>query len=419
MSSATGDPRRWPALLRWAAPTAEAERALRQEISAWLADRDWDEVSALPGGWWNDHRGGDVRGAIVAATTAEAIRDLAREPRRPAGREPRPVALTFPGQGSQFPQMAFGLRRHQPAFAAAVAEVAGLLGRLGTDVLADWRADEPAVPLEDVSRAQPLLFTIDYAMGRLLLAAGVRPAVLLGHSAGESVAAVMAEVFRLSDATALLADRVARIGATPPGGMLAVAASPEQAAPYLGDGVVIGAVNGPGQTMLAGPMDALTRVRLKMDGDGLTSRLAHARQGFHSPLIAGACAGSEALLREMPLCPPRRPMMSGYTAGPVTSGDATDPAFWLMQPAEPVFFGAALDALLRTDYLVVEAGPGQGLTALARRHPAVASGRSDAVPTMPARAADPAQEHRFLLGALARIWAEGHDIDLDAVRLRP
>ncbi|WP_199833632.1 acyltransferase domain-containing protein [Streptomyces sp. NRRL B-3648] len=81
---------------------------------------------------------------------------------------------------------------------------------------------------------------------------GVRPAALLGHSVGEAVAAVVAGVMSLPDAVRLPVTRTEAATRTPPGGMPAVAASPDTPAPLLPEGVVVGAVNGPRQTLPAG-----------------------------------------------------------------------------------------------------------------------------------------------------------------------
>ncbi|MGW3193675.1 acyltransferase domain-containing protein [Streptomyces sp. NPDC001118] len=74
----------------------------------------------------------------------------------------------------------------------AATHVAGLPhpGRLVTDVQTDIQ--NVGVPLDDVRRAQPLIFALDVALGTLLLSWGVRPAAYLGHSAGEYAVAVLA-----------------------------------------------------------------------------------------------------------------------------------------------------------------------------------------------------------------------------------
>lgn len=318
------------------------------------------------------------------------------------------VVLLFPGQGSQHPGMAVGLYRHQPVFTAAMDEVFDALGAHGEPVRADWLADNPVVSIDHVTRSQILLFAIDYALGRLVLSWGIQPVAMLGHSVGEVAAATLAGVFRLSDAVRLLWDRVTRLAAAPPGGMLAVAATVEQLRPYLHGDVVVGAVNAPRQTIVAGPAGPLQAVAAALRDDGFILRTVPASAGYHSPCLDSVAAGSEPLFAGTAMVPPRMTVYSGYTGSVLSADQAVTPAFWARQPAAPVLFWPALDRLLAAhDAVLCEAGPAQALTTVARRHPAVASGRSMVVPLLPARPCDPLNDRRSLAAARA-LMAAGH-----------
>lgn len=300
--------------------------------------------------------------------------------------EPRPVALLLPGQGAQHTRMGVDLYHREEVFTAAVDEVLTSWGKAGDELRADWLSDRPEVPIDHVTRAQPLLFAITYALYRVLDSSGVRPSALLGHSMGEVVAAVIAGVLPLRDAATLVIDRVQRVLAAPPGGMVAVSATPEELLPFLGDGVAVGGVNAPRQTVLAGPDDALDTVLAKLAAQDITARRIPSSTAFHSPVLNEALAGSEDELRRIALKPPRIPVYSGYTAALLTSSEAVSPAFWAGQPAAPVMFWPALQRLLDDGpFVLVETGPGQGLTQIARRHPRVRAGESVVVPLMSAR----------------------------------
>src|SRR5437764_1349770 len=101
----------------------------------------------------------------------------------------RRVALLFPGQGSQHPRMAAGLYGHDDVFTSVMDEAFELLGEAGPAVRADWLAGGRPELYDDVTRAQPLLYAVNYALGRVVLDWGVEPAAMLGHSVGEMVAA--------------------------------------------------------------------------------------------------------------------------------------------------------------------------------------------------------------------------------------
>ncbi|MFC9505948.1 acyltransferase domain-containing protein [Streptomyces sp. NPDC057002] len=301
----------------------------------------------------------------------------------------RPVALLLPGQGSQHLRMAAGLLDAEPVFAEAMDEALTALTDLGghsAGLREDWLGTADTAVMDHVTRSQPLLFAVDYALGRLVLDWGVRPVALLGHSIGEVAAAVLSRVFTLRDAAALVHDRVGRLAQAPPGGMAAVAATQDEVAPFLTDGVVVGAVNALRQTVLAGLDDPLREVTAALADAGFVLQRVPASTAFHSPSLAPAMRGAGERIAALPVGETRIPVMSGYTARFLTPAETKDPAFWSRHPVAPVLFWPALDALLAEgDLVLVEAGPGQGLSQLARRHPAVRSGRSSVVPLLPAR----------------------------------
>lgn len=302
-----------------------------------------------------------------------------------------PIALLLPGQGAQHQGMAVELYGDDPAFTSAMDEFFDASGAQGLRLRSDWLADEPATPLDDASRAQPLLFAIGYALGHSLIAHGLRPSVLLGHSVGELAAACLAGVFRLGDGAKVLTARAEELTDVPLGGMLAVRATPAALAPYLdasgADGVVVGALNAPRQTVLSGPDPRLSEVEETLRGAGLLCRRVRARQPFHSPVLAPAATRLAKAFAEIDLRVPTIPIRSTATGELVEPGQATDPAFWADQLAAPVLFWPALDNLLAAGpYLLAEAGPGQGLSALARTHPSVRSGHSEVIHLLPAGA---------------------------------
>ncbi|MEU3983417.1 acyltransferase domain-containing protein [Streptomyces sp. NPDC026672] len=328
---------------------------------------------------------------------------------------PPPTVLLFPGQGAQQPGMGVGLHRAHPGFRTRMDEVLDLWRAHGFDLRADWLAARRGPEADGVRTAQPLLFSLDWALGRTVLDAGVRPAALLGHSVGEVAAATLAGVLDPADAVALMADRIAHLDDAPPGGMLAVQAGPDEVAPYTTDEVVVGAVNAPRQVLLCGPEDGLRVAEERLRADGLTCRRARAHHPFHSPVLTEAALRALPFLAALPVHPPRIALHSAYEPGPLGAERARDPRFWALQPARPVLFWPALDALLtERDAVLVEAGPGQGLTALARRHPRVAKGGSRALGLLPARPGEPDAERAAFERTLAELAAPARPVDAPA-----
>ncbi|MFF4838301.1 acyltransferase domain-containing protein [Streptomyces sp. NPDC001315] len=306
----------------------------------------------------------------------------------------RSIALLLPGQGAQYAGMGIELYEREPEFTAVVDEFFLLMGEEGVRLRADWLSDSPLIPLDDGRRAQPLLFAIDYALGKVLEARGVVPSALIGHSVGELAAAALAGVFDLPGAARIMVARSRALETAPAGGLLAVAGTPQEVearvpAGPARSGVVVGAVNAPRQTVLAGPEEALARTEQALRDAGTVARRVRALDPFHSPVLASAAREFERAVAAEPLSPPRIPIHSGRTGREVTAEEAVDPAFWARQMAEPVLFWPALSGLLEQGpYTLVEAGPGRALSTPARRHPSVRSGETRLVCLLPSEGGD-------------------------------
>ncbi|MFD5425535.1 acyltransferase domain-containing protein [Streptomyces sp. NPDC127084] len=402
-------------LLLWSGQDAADESRVRSELLPLLSGLHSEAYPALPTAVPCGTPPGPVRGAAVSVSALAAA--TVHKAKSVTAARPRPIALLFPGQGSQHAGMAAGLYLREPVFTAAVDAALSHMGEEGHRIREDWlNSGSPRIDIDDVRRAQPLLFAIDYALGRLILSWGVRPAALLGHSAGELVAATLAGVMALPDAVAMMMARVREAVRIPEGGMLAVAATEEQLHPYVEGDVAIAAVNAAQQVMLAGSAAPLADVAADLRSDGFTVVNVPATSPFHSPAMAPASDAVEAVYRGIPLREPRLPLYSGYTGGLMRPEDALSPRFWARQITDTVYFKAALEELLAVDdMLLIEAGPRQTLTAFARRHRAVRLGASAAAALLPARRGTPEADRQSVLTAAARIWTEGHDLDLDAL----
>jgi acyl transferase domain-containing protein len=132
--------------------------------------------------------------------------------------------------------------------------------------------------------------------------------------------------------------------------------------------------------------------------------------------MAPASDAIETDYRDIPLREPKLPLYSGYTGTLMSPEAARSPRFWADQITDTVHFRNALDELLAADdVLLVEAGPRQTLTAFARRHRSVRLGAGAVCPLLPARPGTQEADRQSVLNAAARLWTEGHDLDLNAV----
>jgi acyl transferase domain-containing protein len=383
------------------------------------------------------------RRAAVVSDVATAVATLTGEGAPPAaGRvEPvsgRPVAFLFAGVGEQYPGMVGELYRREPVFRAKLDECLDLLSAtLGdvdlTDLLAgdrdsggglaallgrDTGTDARTEALRRTEVVQPLMFAVDYALAATLMEWGVRPAMMLGYSVGEYVAACVSGVLSLPDAIALVAHRARLISTVAPGAMVAVGLSETELTRRFGldeRGLDIAAVNGPDVVVVAGDQVAMDDLTAALRAAEVPFRPLSTTHAFHSRMLAPlADELTSWIAANIQLNPPAIPYLSNVTGQPADAVLVRDPAYWARHMCQPVRFADAATALLADEALaVVEIGPGQSLGALLRgagcppqRWPLITH-------TLPA-ASDPRPADAVLTDCLARLWLVGVDLDWTA-----
>ena len=346
-----------------------------------------------------------VRGAVVASGAADAARAL-RDPDRLVRFDGvrRATAFGFPGQGAQQPRALADLYHEEPVFRAGCdASFDVLEPLLGTDLRQLWLHGGPA-ELGETEVAQPLLYTLEYTLAHCLMSWGLEPSVLVGHSLGELAAAGVAGVFDFESGLRTVAARARTMARMPRGRMLVVATAAADLTDLLTDGLCVAAVNGPRQTVLSGPAEAVAEAEAALAGRRIATRPLETSHGFHSAAMAEAAAEFEEHLSGVPLHEPELPIVSGLTGELVSAEQARSPRFWARQLVEPVLFDRAASTVLAAGpTTLVEVGPGRTLAALLRGRPDVraTNSRSLAV-TRPG--ADPGH---LLDELFAEVWVAG------------
>jgi len=162
------------------------------------------------------------------------------------------------------------------------------------------------------------------------------------------------------------------------GAMAGVGAAPEAVQELMaGEPVVIAGYNGPRQTVISGPADAVDRVCRLVTDQGISASKLNVSHAFHSPLVEPAALGMAEHLAGEQFTPLRRPVVSTVT-GTVLPPDTDLRELLVRQVREPVRFAEAAAAAVEGADLAVEVGPGRVLTGLL----------GDIAPTVPVLALD-------------------------------
>jgi acyl transferase domain-containing protein len=389
----------------------------------------------------------DYRRALVCADRADAARRLAdaaataAEAARAKGR-PR-VAFLLPGVGDQYVGLGRELYRTEPVYAETVDRCVALAReRGGVDLRPMFAAvpdelapaagafaalvgraepDADTDPLFRAEIAHPFLFTVEYALAKLLARWGVAPDLLVGYSVGEYVAACLSGVFDLGDALHVVVERARLIAQVPAGRMVAVAADEDTVRAAIaanGLDVEVAAVNGPVMTVLSGVSVEIDAAAGELTARGIACRPLRTAHAFHSSLLGPVRDKLAALVASVPREAPRTAIVANATGTTLTAEQATSPDYWADHLVNPVRFAESVGHCVAQDVDVyVELGAGQMLGGLVRQN---LTGVSTAIVlgTLPARwtAGKRPDSRTELLETCARLWEAGVGVDWTATR---
>ena len=349
------------------------------------------------------------RSAVHAETgivSSKAARSLAQHGIfiSPEDLQVPPLAFVFPGQGAHYGGMGQSLYESFPVIkewmdrAAAAADF-DLLHLLFHD-----REEN----LQKTRWQQPALFALEHAMARHLIALGIHPVAMAGHSLGELTALCLAGVYSLEDGFHIVNMRArcmdkAAFGDSDPGVMAAVDA-PLALLKEMTQGredVSVGNVNAPNQVVLSGNTEAVKNLGSRLKEMGYRFTLLRVSMAFHSPIMKVIHDELEPFVASIPFHPPEIPVLSNTTMAVYPSDPGEIKRILMAHLASTVHWMENVQALWN-DYrarLFVEVGPGEILSNLI----------ADTLPESACiRTCIPPAEGLACRIALAQLYVQGH-----------
>ncbi|WP_104205405.1 ACP S-malonyltransferase [Billgrantia saliphila] len=286
----------------------------------------------------------------------------------------QPLALVFPGQGSQQVGMLRELAERYSVVRTTFEEAADALGY---DL---WKVvqEGPEEALNATACTQPALLTASVAIWRVWQELeGPRPGAMAGHSLGEYSAMVCAGVMGFADGVRLVRLRGEAMQEAVPLGRGAMAAilglddaTVETACNEAAQNDVVAAVNynAPGQVVIAGDTAAVERaIALCQEAGAKRAMPLPVSVPSHCALMRPAAERLKTAMTDLEMRPPRYTVYQNVDAQAHADVETLRTRL-VEQLYQPVRWTSCMEAMATGGAQVfIECGPGKVLTGLGKR----------------------------------------------------
>ena len=323
------------------------------------------------------------------------------------------ICFVFSGMGTTWAELGKKLYLQEPVFKQMLEGCDQALAKLSgwslLEVMFNQNDDEL---IHSTEYAQPAIFASQVALAELLKSWGIKPAAVVGHSAGEVAAAYVAGALDFNDAIKVVYHRSQLQHSTEGmGKMLAVGITEDQLPTYLTgleDKVSVAAINSQDAITLSGDADALESIALALDEQGLFARFLNVAVPYHSPVMDQLKQPLIDALEGITVHGTHTPLYSTVSGDLSGEGD-WGKEYWPENVREPVYFKQAIEAILDDGYnCFVEIAPHAALSSSIKKNCAEVVG-AVVIPTMIRQQDD----SLMLANTLANLHNAGINLDWD------
>ncbi|NIM18026.1 MAG: acyltransferase domain-containing protein [Candidatus Aminicenantes bacterium] len=331
----------------------------------------------------------------------------------------RHLVFMFSGQGSQYVNMGRDLYQHESVFREEVDRcfhiLESLTGKNVKDILYPFSqegAGEDTSPdkINDLLYSGPVKLLFEYSLAKLLMAWGIKPHAMIGHSFGEYTTAALAGVFSLEDALKLAVLRGRLMQKTRDGAMMSVPLPEAELKPLLSPDLSLAAINAPALCIVSGPTESVNRFEKDLEEKGHECLRINFPRASHSQLMAPILEEFAQHVGRIDLKKPQIPYISGLTGTWITKEQATSPHYWARHMAETIRFADGIGKLIKDiNPIFVQVGSDRGLPLAVNLHPIK---KEDNFPINIIR--HPKEKYPdlfYLLSKIGHLWISGARID--------
>ncbi|MCP4152751.1 MAG: amino acid adenylation domain-containing protein, partial [bacterium] len=363
--------------------------------------------------------------ALVGASKEDFIKKLSRclenserlaavtaGDKKPANNK---IVFMYTGQDSQYVGMGRRLYETNPVFRAEIDTCDTLFRPLtGSSIIELLYSDDAEdTVISQALHAQPVIFSVEYALTKLWESWGIVPSAVVGHSIGEYAAACTANVFTLEEAVKLVAIRGKLMHTVPGNGKMAgILTGEEQVKTLLSSvtgSVSIAAVNAKENVTISGENSAVDDVLRKTKELGIFVENLNISHPFHSELMTPYVKQLQKEIADISFSTPCLQFVSGKTGRWASEAELCSVDYWARHIAESVRFYDAMKTLENDGYQIfIEIGGTAALAGLAGQ--CIENEDALFIPSM----RKGRNSWQMLLTGLSRLYLRGVDMDWDA-----